>query len=98
MHGHSHGLDSYPDFDPSYRQLADRRGVSKFDVTSSTMREHSRFNPWNEESRRALVADQDEVYGMMRMFEMLMDRELGEIRVFRKMSEALDWLGLDAIE
>ena len=49
----------------------------------------------NEESRRAIVADKDIDFGMARMYATLCDDGPKPIRVFRNMSKARRWLGLD---
>ena len=51
--------------------------------------------PWNSETRRAFVCDSDLSFGMARMAQALNDERPSEIRVFREISEALDWLELD---
>jgi len=89
--------DDY-EFDPSFRQLFDLRGVTEMEVTGAGVRELARMNPWKEGAQRAVVTNSEIAFGMARMFEMLTYSKPDEIRVFREMSEALAWLGLDAIE
>jgi hypothetical protein len=98
LRGHTRGLAADPDFDPSFRQIFDLRGITDLDLTGPQMRERARENPWKEGSRRAFVCSREVVYGMARMYQLLTDDGPDEIRVFRKMSEALAWLGLDTIE
>jgi hypothetical protein len=47
-------------------------------------------------AKMALVATNDEFYGLGRMYEMLRDGSPLEIAVFRSLSEAEEWLGLPA--
>jgi hypothetical protein len=91
-------LAADPDFDPAYRQLVDLRGISKVDVTGAGLRSLGRANPWNEPTRRAIVCGLDVVFGMARMYQLLTDEDPHEVRVFREISEALDWLALDTTE
>ena len=98
MRAHSRSLASDPDFDPSFRQLMDLRGVSKFFVTSAALVEQSKASPWKAGTQRAFVCSLEAVYGMVRMFELRSGDGPNEIRAFREMSEALNWLRLDEIE
>lgn len=43
-------------------------------------------------SRRAIVCDQDHIFGMLRMYEILGETLDAEIATFRGMDEALVWL------
>ncbi len=45
--------------------------------------------------RGAVVAEKDIGFGMMRMYEVLSEFEPGQFKVFRDMTEARRWLGLD---
>ena len=47
-------------------------------------------------AKLALVAPQDELFGLGRMYQMLRDSSPVEVRVFRERSEAEEWLGLPA--
>jgi hypothetical protein len=95
---HMRGLAADPNFDPTYRQLVDLRDVSKVDVTSGGLRALGRSNPWKAPTRRAVVCERDVVFGLARMYELLTGDDPHEVRVFREISEALDWLALDTIE
>ena len=81
------------DFDPSYSQLADFTGVTKVDFSPDEVRMLAAISPFSPQSRRALVADNQLIFGLSKMFGILRNLR-GEklIRVFRTRSEALDWL------
>ena len=81
------------DFDPSFSQLADFTGVTKVDVSPDEVRMLATKSPFSTQSRRALVADNQVIFGLSKMFGILRNLR-GEklIRVFRSRSEALDWL------
>ena len=75
--------------------LLDFRAVTEFRVTTdcihevvATIQEHPRF------TKGAFVADDDLVFGMSRMYQMLREGSPVEHRVFRDLDEALAWLGL----
>ena len=81
------------DFDPSFSQLADFTGVTKVDVSPDEVRMLATKSLFSTQSRRALVADNQVIFGLSKMFGILRSLR-GEklIRVFRTRSEALDWL------
>ena len=91
---HQARLRSDPDFDSSFSQLIDCTQVTELRVSSSGVRRVAKTKLFDATSRRAIVADQNQVFGMARMFE-LMNGGPEEIRVFRDMKEARRWLGLD---
>jgi len=95
---HMNDLARHPDFDPTYAQLWDLRGAANSDVTGAGLRGLRGQGPWNSATRRAFVCDSDLSFGMARMAEALNDQRPSEIRVFREMSEALDWLEVDCLD
>ena len=95
---HMLSLTSDPDFDPTFRQLYDLREVTSSELSGDEMRAGAMMNPWNKGARRAFVCDQDVMFGLARMFEMLTDQGGDQIKVFREIPDALAWLGLDSID
>lgn len=89
---HVHALTANPRFAPHFRQLADLRDVTDFQVAASTIREMVRLNPFGAGARRALVVTSDGVFGMVRMYQLLTDESPDELQIFRKMDDALRWL------
>ena len=98
LRAHMRNLAGDSNFDPSFRQIFDFRAVTNLEVTGAALRELAQSNPWKKRTRRAFVCDRDVLFGMARMFQLLTNGAPAEIQVFREMSEALAWLGLDAIE
>ena len=94
---HDGKLGEDPGSDPSYDQLIDLRDVIEFAVSVTEMRAISTDHLFNEKSRRAIVAEKDEIFGMSRMYQILREahEKPDEVRVFRAMEEARRWLGLD---
>ncbi len=86
-----------PAFQPSFNHLIDTRGTTRFDVSTEGLRTVSMHSAFDEKSRRAVVADKDEMFGMARMYEVFreMHNKPDQLRVFRDMAEARRWLGLD---
>jgi hypothetical protein len=80
------------DFEPTYSQLADCDGVTRFDVSVQTIRAVAIPNLFAKGSRLAIVAKLDVVYGMARMFQLLREGIAEEVRVFRDLDEANRWL------
>jgi hypothetical protein len=92
--GHNQRLRADPLFDPSFRQLADMSGVTKVLVSSSTIEVVSRGQLFVPGTRRAFVASEDAVFGLLRKYE-LHAESLGQtVRVFRDRKPAEAWLGL----
>jgi hypothetical protein len=92
--GHNQRLRADPLFDPTFRQLADMSGVSEILVNTSTIEVVSRGQLFVPGTRRAFVASDDAVFGLLRKYE-LHAESLGQtIRVFRDIKLAEAWLGL----
>ena len=94
---HVERFNTDPAFQPSFDHLIDMRGITQFDVSTEGMHLVSMHSTFNEKSRRAIVAEKDEMFGMAGMYQSL--RELfnkpDQVRVFYTMEEARHWLGLD---
>jgi len=87
--------------DPAFRsdlfQLYDLRDATGLTISAGEIRDLAGYSPFSREAKRAIVAQRDAVYGAARMFALL--REAGgaqeQIQVFRSLSEANAWLGLE---
>jgi len=95
MRAHLRELVADPAFDPEFRQLLDFREVTRLEITSAAVRELAARNPWKQPTRRAFVCGSDEVYGMSRMYQMLVDGGSADLAVFRDMVAASSWLGIE---
>ncbi len=82
-------------FRPDLDQLSDYRGATEFRVSTKFQAELAARSPFGEGARRAVVADRDEVYGVLRAAETIHSDRPDEFRLFRDMVEARQWLGLD---
>jgi hypothetical protein len=91
---HVRALTDDPRFAPHFHQLADLRDVTDVQFTGSTIRKMVRLNPFWAGARRALVVTSDEIFGMARMYQLLRDEWPDELQIFRKMDDALQWLGI----
>lgn len=87
--------------DPRHRagmdELADCRTVDRLELTGQGLRDLAsraafRMDPRRVSWRVAIVAPQDAIYGMARMFQSLRDDSPEEVQVFRELVSALYWL------
>jgi hypothetical protein len=78
---------------PSFIHLVDLTGVRVWSVSADLIRSIARKKLFASGSHCAVVAPQDHIYGMARMFEMQYD---GSVQVFRDLAAAKGWLRIDA--
>lgn len=98
---HKEALRADPMFRAGMPELSDVRGVRDLRVTPTGVRrmveaDKERDGPGGG-YKLAIVASEDVVYGMARMYE-LSQEAMGNVAVFREMEEAIAWLGLDTVE
>jgi hypothetical protein len=91
---HVRALIADPRFARNFHQLIDLRDVTNVQFTASTVEELVRLNPFGAGARRAVVITSDVVFGMARMYQILSDESPDELQIFRKMDDALQWLGI----
>jgi hypothetical protein len=91
---HVRALIADPRFGRNFHQLLDMRDVTNLQFTASSVREMVRLNPFGAGARRAVVVTNDIVFGMARMYQILADESPDELQIFRKMDDALQWLGI----
>lgn len=92
----------HEDWQAGYNMLCDYRKIEKFAVTSQDI---NHITEWQTSidtlignGRCAVVASRDLIFGMNRMWEILSADRSQQIRVFRKIREALDWLFYPVME
>jgi hypothetical protein len=89
--------------DPAVRagmsELSDVRGVTDLQVTTQGVRRmvwhDARLEPNAPAPRIAIVATQDVIFGMARMYQQLASDARPEVGIFRDYNEALQWLVVD---
>lgn len=91
-------LWEHPDFRAGANTLWDLRGITHTAISFDDMKSFGRFlEPHQEligDSRSAIVADSNLLYGLARMHELLNETNLpAENAVFRDVKEAEKWLG-----
>lgn len=83
----------HPDYNPTFKHLIDCAQIGTFEISADLTRSVSQKKLFSSRSRCAIVAPQDHIYGMARMFEL---QHAGSVQVFRDLLSAEKWLGLDA--
>ena len=91
---HARALGTDPLFRPGFNQIVDFRDVTEIQVTSATVREMVHLSPFGKGSRRALLVNNDVVFGLTRMYQILMEQAPDEVAIFRDEDVALKWLGV----
>ena len=81
-------------FDPTYREFCDFSGVTDFQLTGKEVQTFATTSPFSKTARRAVIVSSDVVYGMVRMYGLMGDRDSNYHRVFRDAASALRWLGV----
>jgi hypothetical protein len=97
---HKQRLQRDPLFHAGMPQLSDVRGVERLDVTPDGIGQFVQHDATNagalEPSRLAIVAKEDVVFGMARMYQARTSRYRPNVGVFRTIEEATNWLGRES--
>ena len=88
---HRSRLFQDPSFDPQFRQIANLTDVAQMKFSSDEIFSLAREPVLAPSSARAVVAA-DKQYGLARMFHGYSEGQ--NVRVFRRLEEAADWLNL----
>jgi len=88
------GLKNKPGFDPSFNQLLDLTAATRFTATPEQIERIAQESNFSQSSRRAIVASEEKVFGLARMFQAYRNLSgVGEqVRVFKEINPALKWL------
>ena len=95
LRSHQRDVLADPDFESTLNQLWDLREVVRSETSSAALGDLARARSYSVGTKRALVAPRDVQFGMARMFQTLHDGAPEDLRVFRSLEEARDWLGLE---
>lgn len=88
-----------PGFEPDFNHLVDLRRITTFEPGAADLRARARRDHDDarlDAGRIAIVSSSDIVFGMARMYEILMEDAAVSVRTFKTMEEAMKWLGLPA--
>ena len=85
------------DFDPQFDQIVDLRSATRIELSGDQIRFLAGRRIFSYRSRRAFVAPNPDVFGVGRMWETYdeFSKNPTEVRVFRDLTSALKWLGLE---
>jgi len=89
-------LRADPAFDPTFRHIADLREVERVEASAEAIGSMARSSAFAPGARRALVAEADAVYGCARMFAAHAELTGSQVRVFRALGDAAQWLEFPA--
>ncbi len=91
-------LTQHPDYQPSFNALYDLRQVTMGEVTADQLQRlaFDVFDPGWDGTKFAMVAEDDDVYGMARVYAAVAD-ETGrqQRRAFRSYDDAVRWVAAD---
>ena len=96
LYDHYNTLAADPVFDPGFSQLVDLRDVERVDMEPSIIQRHALEYLFGGGSQRALVTSSDVEYQLARMYASIAAYVPQNVRVFREMNEAEQWLGIEA--
>ena len=83
-----------PGLEPHFDQLIDLKEVTELRLTVEDVRQLSYGSPFREGSRRVIVVDRPEDFGLARVFQALTEAHGAELRVLYDLAEARRWLEL----
>lgn len=88
-----------PEWRPEYSELADIREANIAKITSTAIQWVSKLTESfikdkNPSYRTAVVVPNDHNFGMARMYQTYSDESNEELRIFREIDTALEWLGI----
>lgn len=93
---HKKSMASNPKLKPGMAELSDVRGVSRVDISPAGMKKlvaiDAAHSDLLKDYRLAIVASDDLVYGLGRMYEMMTAGNNPNVQVFRTFDEAMQWL------
>ena len=89
-------IRAHPQFNPEFNELIDLSAVTSLNVSSEDVRRLAvRDSSFSPSADRVLVASQDLVFGLARMFQTFSAERRPHFTVVRSLSEAYCQLGLD---
>lgn len=95
---HIAAIRKHADFNPDFDELIDASGVTSFDVPSDDVRElASHDSPFHAHAKRVLVAPQDLVFGLGRMFQTFGSEQRPHFIVVRTLDEGYRRLGRERL-
>jgi hypothetical protein len=81
-----------PDFHDNLNELADLRSGSLASLSTENLSQLGATITFNHGVKRAFVVAHDRDYGLLRMYQVFAERHHHQIRIFRSLEEACEWL------
>lgn len=92
---HQDNLRNEVGFDPGFSQFFDFTKVTKVELSTEAIHRLAERNLFGLGSKRAFVVSSDLMYGLSRMFQVLITDYQDELTVFRDIHEARRYLSLE---
>jgi hypothetical protein len=96
LYDHFNTLAADPLFDPSFPQLVDLREVERPYLEPSIIGRHALEYLFGGSTQRAIVTSSGVEYQLARMYATIAAYVPQNVRVFRDMHDAEQWLGIEA--
>ena len=94
-YSHQDNLRNDPEFDPGYSQFFNFIKVTKAELSTDAIHRLAEKNPFGLGSKRAFVAPSDMMFGLSRMFQVLITDHKDELTVFRDIDDARKYLSIE---
>lgn len=91
-------LASEPLFQRDFSQLFDLTQVTEARISADDIRTMAATTAFGPAARRALIVAEPLLYGLSRMFQLMLDDRGGMLRIFTDRNEAEEWLGLRPLD
>lgn len=84
---------------PGLDELGDQSDVTSLEISIEGVKKvailvEKYIKPSGQRFKSAIVAPQDLSFGMGRMYEMTTDESIEQVKVFRNIEDAKEWLGI----
>jgi hypothetical protein len=90
---HAETIKSHPNFDPSFSEIVDLRGVTELRASTETLRQMAlRESVFYSDSKHVVIAAPGLVFRMARMFQNLAEETRPRLKVVKTPEEAFDYL------
>jgi hypothetical protein len=91
---HAQSLRIDPAFNPDFGQIVDFTEVTRLGASYRSIRALARLVPFSRSARRVAVIQRDLYYGIIRMYELLLETAEGRITAVRTLDAAYELFGV----
>jgi phenylalanine-4-hydroxylase len=90
---HADAIRTHPNFDPSYNEVVDLRGVTELHANTDTVLKLARRESlFNRESKHVVIASPGLVFRLAKLFQGIAEETRPNLKVVRTPEEAFDYL------